>query len=150
MVSTHTISEKPATDSVEYIETMGDDALKPSEAVADAVTKGQALSGYEALSPWKTVNTFRLCSFICFAAAFSAATDGYQIGSVKLDPCSTLMRRSTHDTNTCITVSTPASSPTKALSRVSRLKLARMVRNRSPHPFSALGALLCPSVKSLA
>ncbi|KAF2008744.1 general substrate transporter [Aaosphaeria arxii CBS 175.79] len=46
----------------------------------DAAAKGQALSGYESLTRWETVKTFKIATLVCFAAAFSAATDGYQIG----------------------------------------------------------------------
>ncbi|KAM0323486.1 hypothetical protein ACHAQA_008766 [Verticillium albo-atrum] len=54
--------------------------LKPSEAAFDAAIKGQAVSGYETLTLWETVKTFKVATAVCFAAAFSAATDGYQIG----------------------------------------------------------------------
>ncbi|PKX94853.1 putative MFS alpha-glucoside transporter [Aspergillus novofumigatus IBT 16806] len=39
-----------------------------------------AMTGYEHLSVMETIKTFKLASFICVAMAFSAATDGYQIG----------------------------------------------------------------------
>lgn len=53
--------------------------VKPSEIVEDAVAKGQVTSGYETLTNWQTVKKFKLVSLICFLAAFSAATDGYQV-----------------------------------------------------------------------
>ncbi|PMD28821.1 hexose transporter [Hyaloscypha variabilis F] len=80
MASAQPTLEKSATPPVENIENIGDDAIKPSEVVADAATKGQAVSGYETLSVWETVKAFKFASFICFAVAFSAATDGYQVG----------------------------------------------------------------------
>ncbi|EIT82617.1 general substrate transporter [Aspergillus flavus] len=54
--------------------------VKPLEATLDAATKGQAVSGYEDLGIWETIKTFKLCTIVCFAMAFSAATDGYQVG----------------------------------------------------------------------
>ncbi|KAL3485888.1 general substrate transporter [Aspergillus germanicus] len=57
-----------------------EDSLKPGEAAADAAAQGQAVSGYEGLSLWETIKTFKIATMVCFAAAFSAATDGYQIG----------------------------------------------------------------------
>lgn len=50
------------------------------DAAVDAATKGQTATGYETLSLWETVKTFKLATAICVAASFSAATDGYQIG----------------------------------------------------------------------
>ncbi|KAH8806186.1 hexose transporter [Xylogone sp. PMI_703] len=67
-------------DPVQRIETRDDPDPKSSDAALDAATKGQVVTGYEDLSVWDTVKTFKLCTFICFAMAFSAATDGYQIG----------------------------------------------------------------------
>ena len=46
---------------------------------ATAVAQGQALSGYEHLSVWQTVWKFKVCSLLCFLAAVSSATEGYQI-----------------------------------------------------------------------
>jgi hypothetical protein len=57
-----------------------EDHIKEVNAVA--ASKGQGLSGYEALTPWQTVKAFKFCTAICFLVAFSAATDGYQIGYV--------------------------------------------------------------------
>ena len=54
--------------------------FEPKDAVVDAATKGQTVTGYETLSLWETVMTFKVATAFCFAAAFSAATDGYQIG----------------------------------------------------------------------
>lgn len=72
-------TEKP-TDPVEHAEAPVEIGLKESEAAVDAASKGQATSGYELLTPWETVKTFKLATAACFFAAFSAATDGYQIG----------------------------------------------------------------------
>ncbi|KAH8589825.1 putative transporter [Bisporella sp. PMI_857] len=71
--------EKP-TSIVQHIDDTDDGIVKLSEAAADAATKGQATTGYEELTPWQTMNAFKVCTFVCFAIAFSAATDGYQIG----------------------------------------------------------------------
>lgn len=54
-----------------------EEALKASQI---KVEPGQLSSGYESLSLWQTVKVFKVASAYCFAAAFSAATDGYQIG----------------------------------------------------------------------
>ncbi|KAI9148987.1 alfa-L-rhamnosidase [Paramyrothecium foliicola] len=50
------------------------------EASAEAASKGQDVSGYETLSIWQTIKTFKVCTLVCFMVAFSGATDGYQIG----------------------------------------------------------------------
>ncbi|KAM0545770.1 hypothetical protein ACHAPJ_011194 [Fusarium lateritium] len=55
-------------------------AFKPTEVKAEAEAKGQNSSGYENLTLWQTVKLFKVATAYCFAAAFSAATDGYQIG----------------------------------------------------------------------
>ncbi|KAF7586541.1 hypothetical protein BBP40_008696 [Aspergillus hancockii] len=74
---TTTGQQKP---SAEHIEMSNETPIKPSEAILDAATKGQAVSGYEQLGIWETIKTFKICTIVCFAMAFSAATDGYQIG----------------------------------------------------------------------
>jgi hypothetical protein len=73
------ITEKP-TNTAEHNEFGEDGDIKGSDVVADAATKGQAITGYENLTPWQTVKHFKMATALCFAAAFSAATDGYQIG----------------------------------------------------------------------
>jgi hypothetical protein len=70
-------SEKPA-GTIQHIDSVH--VGKESDVALDAATKGQAASGYEDLGPWETVKAFKVCTLICFAMAFSAATDGYQIG----------------------------------------------------------------------
>lgn len=67
-------------DVVQWTEDIRNDELEPKDAVVDAATKGQAVTGYETLTLWETVMTFKVATAYCFAAAFSAATDGYQIG----------------------------------------------------------------------
>ncbi|KAH8896835.1 general substrate transporter [Thozetella sp. PMI_491] len=57
-----------------------EDQLKPGEIVIDAAARGQSSTGYEELTLWETVKTFKIVSAMCFAAAFSAGTEGYQIG----------------------------------------------------------------------
>lgn len=68
--------ENDPIDIVEHAPDNGD--LK--DAVLDAALQGQAMTGYETLTPWETVKAFKISSLACFAAAFSAATDGYQVG----------------------------------------------------------------------
>jgi hypothetical protein len=48
----------------------------------DDDTSGPIVSGYEKLSAWETVKTFKMATFVCFMMCFSAAADGYQIGFV--------------------------------------------------------------------
>ncbi|KAK1149692.1 hypothetical protein N8T08_005245 [Aspergillus melleus] len=64
---------------VEHVESVPGD-LKASDAEFDAAAKGQATSGYETFGIIETIKKFKLCTAVCFAMAFSAATDGYQIG----------------------------------------------------------------------
>ncbi|KAG7117817.1 hypothetical protein HYQ44_005940 [Verticillium longisporum] len=54
--------------------------LDAKEASMEAAAKGQAISGFETLGLWETVKAFKVCTATCFLVAFSAATDGYQIG----------------------------------------------------------------------
>ena len=68
------------TENVEHAEAPIEMGLKESEAAVDAASKGQAASGYEHLTPWQTVKTFKVATIVCFLAAFSAATDGFQVG----------------------------------------------------------------------
>ncbi|KAH7141056.1 hypothetical protein EDB81DRAFT_885750 [Dactylonectria macrodidyma] len=56
------------------------DGLKLDDAALNAAARGQATTGYETLSIWETTKAFKVATLICFAAAFSAATDGYHIG----------------------------------------------------------------------
>jgi hypothetical protein len=65
--------------SIQHVEEHGD-AHDPKDAVLEAAAQGQTTTGYETLSLWQTVMTFKVSTAVCFAAAFSAATDGYQIG----------------------------------------------------------------------
>ena len=76
---------RQAKPSAEHVEMTDEGVVKPLEATLDAATKGQAVSGYEDLGIWETIKTFKLCTIVCFAMAFSAATDGYQVGSVKAE-----------------------------------------------------------------
>ncbi|KAL2825990.1 hypothetical protein BDW59DRAFT_179737 [Aspergillus cavernicola] len=71
------VTKNPRT--IEHAETTHDAPTK-SDAAVDAATRGQLATGYEHLSDLETIKTFELCTFVCFAIAFSAATDGYQIG----------------------------------------------------------------------
>ncbi|RHZ58053.1 hypothetical protein CDV55_105909 [Aspergillus turcosus] len=71
------VTEKPP--AVEHLEA-SDDAPVKGDAAVDAATRGQATTGYEHLSVMETIKTFKLVTLVCIAMAFSAATDGYQIG----------------------------------------------------------------------
>jgi hypothetical protein len=68
--------------ATQHVEIMDDEGLKTSDPAFDAVMRGQVTTGYESLSALETIKTFRICTLVCFAMAFSAATDGYQIGYV--------------------------------------------------------------------
>lgn len=68
------------TASAQQVENMVEDGFEKSDPAFDAATKGQITTGYEELGALETIKTFKLCTLICFAMAFSAATDGYQIG----------------------------------------------------------------------
>lgn len=77
-----TASTKPADMAIEHQETQHDAHVEPhvKEASMEAAAKGQGISGYEGLSLWQTVKAFKVNTLTCFIVAFSAATDGYQIG----------------------------------------------------------------------
>ena len=81
--TTPTDFPKEKTGPIGHVEDNMPGDLKSGEAVADAAAMGQATSGYEGLTPWQTIMTFKVATLVCFMAAFSAATDGYQIGSVE-------------------------------------------------------------------
>ncbi|WYZ43705.1 hypothetical protein EsH8_VII_000141 [Colletotrichum jinshuiense] len=66
--------------NVDYIEDPPEGDSKSSDAAVNAALRGQTISGYETLSIWETVKLFKVATASCFVAAFSAATDGYQIG----------------------------------------------------------------------
>lgn len=68
------------TGTTEHVEGDPPTDLKPDHVEADAAAQGQATSGYETLTLWETLKTFKVATLVCFMAAFSAATDGYQIG----------------------------------------------------------------------
>lgn len=70
--------------NVERKESVEDGRANVKEAHLIAAAKGQGISGYEELTVWQTVKAFKVCTATCFLVAFSAATDGYQIGSVFL------------------------------------------------------------------
>ncbi|KAL1864281.1 hypothetical protein VTK73DRAFT_5991 [Phialemonium thermophilum] len=74
--------EKRQVDHAHAVEHMEDisPAMNQKDATVEAVVQGQAATGYETLTLWETVMTFKVSTLVCFAAAFSAATDGYQVG----------------------------------------------------------------------
>lgn len=63
-----------------HVELQGPDDLKSNNKELAAAAQGQATTGYEHLTIWETIKTFKMATLVCFLAAFSAATDGYQIG----------------------------------------------------------------------
>ena len=74
--------EAPADMAIEHREALeqGNEQPDVKEASMEAAAKGQGVSGYETLTLWQTVKAFKVNSLTCFIVAFSAATDGYQIG----------------------------------------------------------------------
>lgn len=83
METEHKIPAEMAT-ATQHVEMMGDEEIKTSDPAFDAVMRGQVTTGYEDLGVLETIKTFKICTLVCFAVAFSAATDGYQIGYVDL------------------------------------------------------------------
>ncbi|KAJ4311251.1 hypothetical protein N0V94_008042, partial [Neodidymelliopsis sp. IMI 364377] len=79
MATTNDASKDKSLMTTERVEDH-DNVTNHKEVVVEAAAKGQAISGYETLTPWETATTFKWATIACFAAAFSAATDGYQIG----------------------------------------------------------------------
>ncbi|KAL4862100.1 hypothetical protein BDV12DRAFT_203379 [Aspergillus spectabilis] len=75
------ITEKPLADPVEHQENVGDEATR-MKVDAEAAARGQGATGYETLTVWQTLKTFKINTLICFLVTFSAATDGYQIGMI--------------------------------------------------------------------
>ncbi|KEY71303.1 hypothetical protein S7711_05895 [Stachybotrys chartarum IBT 7711] len=71
---------QPTSIGIERQETAAEPHDNTKEAALEAAAKGQGLSGYETLGIWETAKSFKVCTAICFLVAFSAATDGYQIG----------------------------------------------------------------------
>ena len=71
-------NEFNARDELEGVHV--EQAFKSTEVKSEAEAKGQSSSGYENLTLWQTVKLFKVATAYCFAAAFSAASDGYQIG----------------------------------------------------------------------
>lgn len=79
--------DKTTTEGVERQNTHDEITEGPKNLTVEAAAKGQGISGYETLTIWETVMHFKFSSFVCFIVTFSAATDGYQIGSVfRFDP----------------------------------------------------------------
>jgi hypothetical protein len=80
--------DKTETQGIEHQEISGDVATHAMKTTAEAAAQGQGTTGYESLSIWETVKTFKMNAFICFLVTFSAATDGYQIAYVSQPPLS--------------------------------------------------------------
>lgn len=69
-----------AIERIEHRDAPEQGRLDSKEASMEAAAKGQGVSGYETLGLWETIKSFKVCTLVCFMVAFSAATDGYQIG----------------------------------------------------------------------
>lgn len=74
-----TMAEKVPNNNADHLDRVETGPMKPAEIVSEALAQGQITSGYETLTLWQTVKKFKLVSFVCFMAAVSAATDGYQV-----------------------------------------------------------------------
>ncbi|KAL3471738.1 general substrate transporter [Aspergillus californicus] len=74
--------EKQEAEAVEHHEAVNDDAVQRTKVNAEAAAHGQGTTGYESLSIWETVKTFKMNTLICLLVTFSAATDGYQIALI--------------------------------------------------------------------
>ncbi|KAH6689842.1 sugar transporter [Plectosphaerella plurivora] len=72
--------EDGAIERIEHRDAPEQGRLDSKEASMEAAAKGQGVSGYETLGLWETIKAFKVCTLVCFMVAFSAATDGYQIG----------------------------------------------------------------------
>jgi hypothetical protein len=55
---------------------------KASDAALDASVHGQAINGFEHLTPWETIKAFKYNTFVCSILAFAAAADCYQVAYV--------------------------------------------------------------------
>lgn len=78
MTTTVDSSREKSAANTEHVEAE-ERVDNPKDVAIDAAARGQAATGYETLTPWETVKTFKKSTAVCFMAAFSAATDGYQI-----------------------------------------------------------------------
>ncbi|KAL3443159.1 general substrate transporter [Aspergillus insuetus] len=74
--------DKTEPQGIEHQEISDDVATHTMKTTAEAAAQGQGTTGYESLSIWETVKTFKMNAFICFLVTFSAATDGYQIALI--------------------------------------------------------------------
>lgn len=76
-----TATEKVMDDiTTERKESLSRTDTEYKETALDAAAKGQGVSGFETLTLWQTVKAFKVCTATCALVAFSASTDGYQIG----------------------------------------------------------------------
>jgi len=118
----------------------------PKDAALNAAAKGQTTTGYEELTPWETVKTFKVATAACFLAAFSAATDGYQIRWVfSQHPIFSIVL--THPT---IVASMPVSSPTRDSSTSSPPRSMPQASLTTIRPSFRVGALSCQWARSSA
>lgn len=130
-------------ESAHQVENIAEDGFEKTDPVFDAATKGQGVTGYEALGVLETIKTFKLCTLVCFMMAFSAATDGYQIGYVILGEKHLLLLKQIY-----FLESTPVSSQTKALLHA-LLPLLEKTESLPLHrPSSVAGAQSCPAARS--
>lgn len=132
--------------SANQVENIAEDGFEKSDPAFEAATKGQVTTGYEELGAFETIKTFKLCTLVCFAMAFSAATDGYQIGYVKI--WSYISQASL---TTCIFLeSMPVLLPTPALFHALPPLSARTENLHLHRLFSVAGVRLCPVARSWA
>lgn len=131
--------------SAREIENAPEDGLEKSDPTFVAATKGQVITGYEHLGALETIKTFKLCTLVCFAMAFSAATDGYQIGYVKFQRTS-FARLSL--TVFCSLESMPALLPIPDLSPALPPVSGKMESLHLNRPSSVAGVRSCPVVRS--
>lgn len=73
--------QKPAGE-IAHHESPADDVPRPKDAILDAATRGQGLTGFETMTPFETFKKFKWCTFYAAIAAFAAGADGYQIACV--------------------------------------------------------------------
>ncbi|KAH7129952.1 general substrate transporter [Dactylonectria estremocensis] len=82
MGTLETQDEKPTSQVMEHEGTRDMLSSAAKDLNSEAAAAGQGVSGYETLTIWETVKMFKFNSFVCSLVAFSAATDGYQIGMI--------------------------------------------------------------------
>lgn len=133
--------------SAKQVENIAEDGFEKSDPAFDAVTKGQGVTGYEDLGVLETIKTFKICTLVCFAMAFSAATDGYQIGYFKFREYKPYLAFAE---TVPFLGSMPVLSQTRALLRALPQLLAKTESLPLHHQYSVGGARSCPVARSSA